>query len=184
MKLSDLINKHKGKGIIICGGSPQLKEDYLKYNKGRVVIGCNEHLYKLGVTPDYLCINNDPDIYPNLMDVWKEPKGAKIISKIQKYSDYEIDLQVVDRGFTAHMAAWIATEMTDKEVILCGINCYSTEKFYSDDRKHERFERLVRRDLGLSLLEGWEKWKKQIHNPERVFANEWPLTEIFNKYEK
>ena len=192
--ITELKGKHNGTPIVIIGGGEfVIQELYMLF--GTIIPGCifisaNEHGYKLNlsmVKPDYFCFVKSHNESPNLMPYIKDPQGAVRICKVEEqYSDYKVDIPVALRGFTGHFATWLASYLTDSDIILCGFDCYSGEKPYYDDRKNEMMTRFPLDNH----LRQWEicknghsiKQRTTFINPDRIYSVSGPLTSIFKQW--
>jgi hypothetical protein len=181
----NLTGKHNGSPIVVIGGSPSLSEDLQNIPEDAISIAANEHAYKYGCRVDYFCFFKDHNESPNLMPYILDPKGAIRISKQEKWTDYLIDIPHFHRGFTGHLAVWLATLMTDCEVIICGMDLYTSDRSYYFDRPND-WEAVFPEQPHL------EQWKRGIDNPRgpsfidssRIYATSGPLTKIFKTWTK
>jgi len=176
---------HNGQSIAVIGGSPSLATDLQNLPEDCITIAANEHAYRYGVRVDYFCFIKDHNESPNLMPYILDPKGAIILSKQDKWTDYSIDIPHFHRGFTGHLAVWLATLMTDCEVIICGMDLYTSDRSYYFDRPND-WEAVFPEQPHL------EQWKRGIDNPRgpsfidssRIYATSGPLTKIFKTWTK
>jgi hypothetical protein len=162
--------------IIVLGGAPSLMEDFEKAPNG-VWMSCNEHGFRV-CNPHYTVFLNDPKGKPNLSEC---VNSYTIKVSKSKYSDVDIDVPHFHGGFTGQFAVWLASFLTTKRVIICGMDLYGSQNHYYDyKRKHERFDNLDRKELQQSQIHDWERLKKYIDYKE-VYAVSGILTNIFKQ---
>ena len=119
------------------------------------------------------------------MNALRAHKGI-VISKKEAWTDYIINVKHYDRGFTGQLCTWLANVMTTGEVILCGMDSYSSEKKYFHNQVFNKGNKVP--------VENYlRQWRlavdapdhiQSLPNPERVSVMSGPLQEIFKKYEE
>lgn len=179
-KLSDMY-KSFSEPIAVLGGAPSLQSDFEKITHEAITISVNEHGFVV-CNPDICVFLNDPAKYKNLQicldsDVMR-------VTKLLKYTDVEVNVKHFHGGFSGQFAVWLACYLTTNKVYICGMDLYGSKNHYYDiNRKHERFDVLVRTELQDSLKHDWIRLKRYIDNDEQVFACSGILTSIFKHYE-
>ena len=175
--IQELKGKYNGLPVAVLGGSPSLPSDIEGLPPDCVMIGVNQHALLLGVVPDYIVT-----LAPLKRQKWADIvllSHVPIISHKLGQSDYDIDIPTFRRGFSGHLAVWLGCYITDSDVIICGMDCYSDEKQYFHDQRSTGVE-------GFPLenhLKEWGRAWKEIEKPERVAVMSGPLQDIFKPYE-
>jgi hypothetical protein len=179
--ISELCKIHSSP-IAILGGSPSLPNDVALLPTGCILMAANHHAHLLGIETDYLVFKDDPKKRKNLVPAIAAHRG-EIISKLEPYTDYQINVKIYDRGFTGMFCLGLASYMTSAEVILCGMDCYSGDTPYFHDQVFNKGAPLSAYLASWQLAWGKVKHIQGCENPERISAPSGPLTRIFKKYE-
>lgn len=169
--------------VAVLGGAPSLPDDYKKLPKECITIAANHHAFRLGIETDFLVFKDDPKKYAHLKEALVNHKGI-VISKLEVYTDYVINVRNYDRGFTGMLSVWIANYITTGEVIICGMDAYSQKEKYFHN---QAFSHNV---CSPSLIRQWKvaieapPHIEKLPNPERVSVMSGPLQQIFKPYEE
>ncbi len=143
--------------VVVIGGGPTLLEDLKKIPGECFKIAVNHHCN--GILEPDLAFTSHADHIPN-MDYECEivgPRGADYLYNLPKLQGCY--------SMSGYKAAMIALMMTDKEVYIVGIDCYSGDKDYLDrEGKHGGYEE----DL---CMKGWVEIDK-LHPGRLVFFSD------------
>ena len=181
--VTELAGKHKGQVICVIGGGPTLPNDLKAVPPDAITIACNHHAHVYGMETDYLVFKDDPRKIKHLKEAIFDHRGI-LISTMERWTEYILNVPKFDRGFTGTLACWLACYMTDKEVILCGMDAYSSEQPYFHQTSSLRsWEHYKKRHFEMWSL----AWGKVPHitgcpNPERIKVVSGPLIDVFSEY--
>jgi hypothetical protein len=162
-----LRNKYAGKPIAVLGGGSSLKNDVKKLPKGCIKIAANHHATERRIPVQYIFFQDLP------VNEKIQNKGrAKTITTFS-IGDYKLEHLPRRLPYSGMVAAWIASIMTDKDIILCGMDCYV---------ELERFPHKRHINEWAAILN--EKSKIPITNPSRIYAMSGVLSLlVFKKWE-
>ena len=168
---------------VVLGGAPSLIEDIKRIPEDCIKIAANHHAYKLGIETDFLVFKDSPKKHPNLKEALDNHRGI-VISKLEEYTDFIINVRHFDRGFTGMLCTWIAQYISTGETILCGMDSYSGEKKYFHNQvfNHNVDPNNLLRQWKVAIeapphIEG-------LPEPNRVSVISGPLQQIFKPYEE
>jgi hypothetical protein len=171
-------NRHKNSTIAICGGGPSLPKDLKKVPYNAIKISINDHA-ALNYNCKYMCFLDD---YRNLSEdrvkAFESFKGVKI-SKLSNLSDVKILPLGYWRGaISGVLACWWADFVGAKNIIICGCDCYTSDKTYYHTDKYKTPECAK---LGVDYNIQW--WKPVKEKRPDIYAVSGPLLEMFEKWQ-
>lgn len=179
MKLSKLKDKLRGRPGAVLGGGPSLQSDYERLPPNCVLIAVNYHAAAIGIKPQYMVYNDDPESDPILWQSAKDFDGLRVSP--HSSSDIEFDVEVWTGFYSSNTAAWFALWLGCDPVFLCGMDCYQGDAVYCHPTQmdvpvfHYPLEMHLRpwREEGLHLLP----------HVERVRVMSGPLRAVFPLWE-
>lgn len=179
--IKELKNKHGNLPVAVLGGGPSLPEDLKKIPTESILIGVNHHFHRL-INADYVVFMDKLNRPGNLLKKGLDQmSGVVRISHYSEQSDYNIDVDYWDGGFSSTLATWLGCYITTGPVLLCGMDCYQgKEKYFYDIGRP-----LTHRTYTSSLESNLKAWGKAFGNVDtnRIKAVSGPLIELFGKYE-
>ena len=177
--IKELRDIHDNTPVAVLGGGPSLPGDLKKLHKETILIGVNYHFHRL-TNADYM-VFMDKGFLTRNADFIKNIDAIKI-SQYAHQSDYLLDVDFWDGGFSSTLATWLAGYISSGPVLLCGMDCYQgKEKYFYDIQKP-----LTHRTYTSSLesnLKAWSHALEKTENPERIKAVSGPLVQLFGKYD-
>lgn len=170
---------HKDLPIAVLGGGPSLPDDLKKVPEASILMAVNHHALLLKDC-EYMVFCDIPINNETMWDAVCNFKGIKI-STIWQYSDYRIDVDHWDGGFSSSVAAWLACYMGGDPVLLCGMDCYRGSRPYfhsgKDDPSH------MCQDYPLeNHINAWRPALSRCKNSQVIKAVSGPLVDVFGEY--
>lgn len=169
---------HNGKDIVIVGGGQSALENKHRIPEDAIIISANQHAFNLGLNVDYMVFMDSPKVQPHLRRRVEDLKGAKTITENEEFADYFIEKRPRDLWLTGSLCTWLACQMTNKNVILFGIDCYQKGSRYFHDENNS----IVRTDEVQGQLLKWKIASKKYINPGRVYSVSFPLNTLFKPW--
>lgn len=163
----------------MLGGGPNLPGDLERIPGDAVLIAVNCHALSL-VYVDYLCFCDDPAGWdPELRNVVEGYAGQRL-TFVPGWGDWDFDVPFLYGGMAGTFATWCACYMTDGPVLLCGMDCFQSDRvyFYSDPEA-----RHVCQDYPVAdHLAAWRVCLSECLEPGRIWAVSGPLVGVFGEH--
>lgn len=184
-----LKEKHGSAPVAILGGGPSLPNDLKRLPDNAVLIGVNHHYTKL-TAAQYCVFMDHPKPYGNnefnLINTLATLNDTIKISQYIQYSDYVLDANFWDGGFSSTLATWLGSYISSGPVLLCGMDCYQNGNYFyklSSEMKKLLSTRPQYKNGIEPHLKAWRPALTHIEKPERIKAMSGPLIELFGGYE-
>lgn len=173
--VEDLRDLYAGRSIALLGGGPSLPEDLKKIKKSNaVLIGLNHHAQLNLIDCAAVVFLDSPDKNEKLAEAAASASIA--ITPHGRYASHYLDIPYGNYGMTAGLGIWLAVHFGAKEIILCGMDCYSGTKPYFHDGEAKN-----QHPVGLdNQLKYWQVLAADVETP--ILPVSGPLTKIFIQY--
>lgn len=164
---------HKGRSIAVLGGGPSLPADLLKIeHRNPVLIAVNHHAPLHHCPCDYMVFFDNPQKVPSLAKA--ATQVPVVVTPHGDHATHMLDIQYINYGMTAGLGVWLADLLGAKEIILCGMDCYTggPTYFYDTDITYAS-----------DLKDQINCWKRVTeHTSAPVKAVSGPLLDIFKPF--
>jgi hypothetical protein len=181
-RLADMQNRHAGKPAAILGGGPSVEKDMMSLRSQCVNFAINDHVFHIGVLPDYMVFMDDPSIKPELLRIAENgfPSGLRV-TELLAYTD--VDLRGVPRpdARSGIFATWMALWFGCDPILLCGMDLYTHGSRYCHDRDDFMGHKPIYDEPLEEHLRGWRKLCNY-RGWHRIHAISGPLVSIFGSY--
>lgn len=172
-------NKCAGRPAAILGGGPSLQQDVKRLPRGSILIAVNYHAMMIGLRPEYMVYNDDPQSDPLLWQAAKDFDGIRVSP--DPSSDVVFDVDVWTGFYSSNTATWLALWMGCEPVILCGMDCYQGDRVYC--HPSDRDVPVFHYPLEDHLRPWYEEGVHKLPHVERVRVMSGPLQRVFPPYE-
>ena len=179
IKLSSLKDKCRQRPGAVLGGGPSLPDDMARLPENCLLIAVNYHaLYHC--KPHYMVYWDNPEhdpagLMPGFMETFQ---GIKVSP--HESSDVALDIPHWSGNYSSCFATWLALHLGCDPVILCGMDCYTSERVYCHDYSHD--VPVFSYPLDGHLRPWYEECRNSVPHPERIRVMSGPISQIFPSY--
>jgi hypothetical protein len=189
-KLSELKGACEGRTVAVLCGGPDTFQQSQKLPGDSVLISVNAHAALL-FNCDYIVFNDahNTTTGEEWGDILLDRPGVRV-SIIKHLSEVEDDVGLWDAGFSAGTATWFACHLGGAPVVLCGADCYTSDRDYFWNkpgeyprRDHFGAESLQHNSPLEGHLKAWAKCLEHCPDADRIRAGGPPLlNRVFPPY--
>jgi len=173
--VEELRGMYAGRSVALLGGGPSLPDDLKKIEKSNpVLIGINHHAQLYLVKCDAVVFLDTPE---KTAELGQAAQAAAIaVTPHGRYATHYLDIPHGDYGMTAGLGLWLAVHFGAKEIILCGMDCYSGTKPYFYDREVKK-----QHPSGVDdQVAYWKILAAEVDTPIKAVSG--PLVKVFKPY--
>jgi hypothetical protein len=170
------LEKKYNEPIAVLGAGPNLPDDMTQIPDNSILIGLNWHASELPeLDLDFMCFCDSPKFKPELLPMVEAYEGKRL-TYIKEYADILIDVPFYWGGLTFGLGVWAACFMTTGPVILAGMDCRQTGRYFYQEEGEPDPDWLPKH------MSVFHRVFDECDSPARIRAASGPLVKVFGRW--